>query len=253
MRLGTVGTALVAVAAVACSSGSAHRAAAIAPATSPTVLASPSPTAVRSLSGPDGSTPGSAAVSSPAKSGAALISITPAATATDVVLYDPFSKDGATSRLPVSLATTGSCQGSLADDRPDAYRCFIDKAEPDGTNIEDPCFAGPNNPAFLLCAHDPSDPTVVRVTPTQPLPAAVAGGPDPTSGMPWTLVLTDGDRCGLITGGTNLVAGLRLNYGCVDGGDVYGDANRSTPLWRVYFTAKGAANLHQVQVAQAYF
>ena len=179
--------------------------------------------------------------------------MTPSATTTGIVLYDPFGERHHF-QSPVSFATTGSCQRSLADDRPDAYRCFIDAAESTtGTNIEDPCFAGPNNPVLLLCAHDPSDATVVRVTPTQPLPVAVAGGRDPTSGLPWTLVLTDGDRCGLITGGTNLVAGLRLNYGCADGGDVFGDPNRSTPLWRVYFTAKGAVNLHQVQVAQAYF
>jgi hypothetical protein len=194
-----------------------------------------------------------AAVSSPAKSAAAVVSVTPAATATDVVLYDPFEADGVTPRLPVSLATTGTCQRSLADDRPDAYRCFIDKADPDGANIEDPCFAGPNNPPFLLCADDPRDPTVVRVTPTQPLPAAALDGPDPTTGLPWTLVLTNGDRCGILTGGTNLVAGLRLNYECTDGDDLYGDPNRSTPLWRVYFTANGASNLHQVQIAEANF
>lgn len=255
MRLAVLCTALVGVAAVACSSGPAHPAAAIATSTPPTVLASPSPTASKSPANtPSSSATGlPAAVSSPAKSDAAVVSVTPAATATDVVLYDPFEADGVTPRLPVSLATTGTCQGSLADDRPDAYRCFIDKAEPDGANIEDPCFAGPNNPPFLLCAHDPRDPTVVGVTPTQPLPAAALDGPDPTTGLPWTLVLTDGDRCGILTGGTNLVAGLRLNYECTDGGDVYGDPNRSTLLWRVYFTANGASNLHQVQIAEANF
>ena len=254
MKLVAVWTAIVAATAVACSSGSAHPAAAIATSTPPTVMVSPSPTAVvsREYAWRFGC-------------GRAGDSLLTSKVRHRFGFRDALGDhDGHRSVRPVwrrrhhfqsprqfrdDWQLSALARGRQAGRLSLLHRCSgVQRDQHRG-----PVLCRTNNPVLLLCAHDPSDATVVRVTPTQPLPVAVAGGRDPTSGLPWTLVLTDGDRCGLITGGTNLVAALRLNYGCADGGDVYGDPNRSTPLWRVYFTAKGAVNLHQVQVDRLTF
>jgi hypothetical protein len=49
------------------------------------------------------------------------------------------------------------------------------------------------------------------------------------------IVLRGGIACGLSTGATGTIAGLRLNYGCSNGAWLLGDPKRSTPLWRILY------------------
>ncbi|MCW2598876.1 MAG: hypothetical protein JWM02_705 [Frankiales bacterium] len=58
--------------------------------------------------------------------------------------------------------------------------------------------------------------------------------------------------CGALGGATDAIAGQRLNYGCKNG-DVYGNVDRSTPVWTVFYRATGAAELVKVLVVEATF
>jgi hypothetical protein len=51
--------------------------------------------------------------------------------------------------------------------------------------------------------------------------------------LPWALELANGDRCTLLHGTLSVLAGQIVHYGCVEGGMVLGETNRSQPLWTV--------------------
>src|ERR1700686_1910807 len=77
---------------------------------------------------------------------------------TEVTIFNPFTPNGPGPGVVVTFHTTAQCNpGSEGDGtRADAYRCFLDKAEPDGANIEDPCFTNPFTfSAPLLCFVSP--------------------------------------------------------------------------------------------------
>lgn len=48
-------------------------------------------------------------------------------------------------------------------------------------------------------------------------------------------MLARGVTCGLSTGATGTVAGLRLNYGCSNGAWLLGDPDRRAALWRILY------------------
>jgi hypothetical protein len=52
---------------------------------------------------------------------------------------------------------------------------------------------------------------------------------------PYEIRLRHGVRCGLSTGATGVIAGLRLNYGCTNGAWLLGSPNRNSPLWRILY------------------
>lgn len=202
----------------------------------------------------------------------------PAATGrTNVQYFVPFGPDGLNPNLRVARETTGSCgERSLAAfGREDAWFCF----EAETSGILDPCFANPfgdpDEGAQLACAADPFSGEVTLLTTTEPLriakdaaaPAPDAdrdddrrdrddhdrdedrdrtGGAvgaeeaiDPMS-MPWALELADGQRCGLATGATTVMAGMRANYACEGGGWVLGELDRAQPVWTAsYWDGEG--------------
>ncbi len=170
--------------------------------------------------------------------------------ATQVVIFNPFIASGPGPGVVVALRTTAQCHpGSEGDSsRTDAYRCFLDKTEPNGGNIADPCFTNPFNfSAPLLCFVSPVDLHAVQVVPDGPLQQnTVSPNPDP-----WTLVLADGQTCVFTQGATAALGGRRLNYVCPQG-VIYGDPDRGSQPWTDFYQAKGSNNLVQVAVKVAY-
>jgi hypothetical protein len=69
------------------------------------------------------------------------------------------------------------------------------------------------------------------------------------STLPWGFELTDGTRCSFIGGATASLNGERLNYGCSDGGHVYGGLDQSLPMWRAQYQAEGATDVVLREVA----
>jgi hypothetical protein len=170
--------------------------------------------------------------------------------ATQVIPANPYVGSPSAAGVAIALTVTGDCQSSNKDaaDR-NAFRCFIEQTDPDGGNIEDPCFAPPagGNDGSLLCLSSPDARTGVRVVPSAP-PDADAPAADAD---PWYVQLSDGTRCGLMGGATDELDGLRLNYECLDGSYLYGDPRHTAPYWTISRRA-GAAAASQVQIARAW-
>ena len=159
-----------------------------------------------------------------------------------------FSTSGPAAGSKIVFTSTGNCQGSDVDQRPDAYRCFLDHNEPNGGNIADPCFSGPGFD-YLLCPSDAAGKTLVRVN------AAVTpvntGSFNPAAVDPWQIELTDGQDCVLESGATTTVAGMRANYSCDNGGWLYGSADRAGTVWTIFYAAPNSTSLTQVEIARA--
>jgi len=168
---------------------------------------------------------------------------TPAAiNKTEQIVFDPFTASGnLAAGVTIASRATGTCIGSLADGaRSDAYRCFY----PGG--IGDPCF--PYGDQYVLCFHSPTDLAATKVTP--PTDQIVPQTSSP-SADPWALVIADGQMCVFITGASQVVDGLRESYGC-PGGSLYGDPNRSSPIWTIWYQAAGSNSLVQINVLKSY-
>lgn len=205
---------LTALVVTGCAGSSSKTAAPTPPAPSPTVAASPAPTAP---------------------------------SATTVTVFTPFGIDDKLANgIVVASTERGSCQGSNLLARSDALRCFL------GNNIYDPCFSAQSATPRVICATGPDDHQAVEVTLTEALPPIRDSAGDPTSGSPWTLTLVDGQTCGSLGGATTTLGGQRLNYGC-DRGDIYGDVDRSSPLWTVLYRPTNSSTLTKVAVTKATF
>jgi hypothetical protein len=150
-------------------------------------------------------------------------------------------------------------------------------------------FGPPDGSATLACVSSPFAGEVVNFTTTEPLrrekegapdvpnasaapppgqvvpiaPAAAPGDPtadqtgdemlaevaiDPLS-IPWAIELANGDRCGLLTGATAVVAGMRINYGCEGGGSIVGELDRSAAVWTANYYDEQALGTELVEVA----
>ena len=97
-------------------------------------------------------------------------------------------------------------------------------------------------------------PVPVPMPPSDPSLGGTSGamsaevGVDPLS-IPWAVELVNGDRCGLLTGATSVVAGMRLNYGCEGGGYIVGDLDRFQPTWTANYYDEQALGTELVDVA----
>lgn len=184
--------------------------------------------------------------------GFAATAQTTAPTATELQVYTPFKPGGG---LLIGVAVTGQASGSCftasvaSPTRPDAYRCSA------GNRILDPCFASLNERDPLACSSDPWGANAVLLTRSGALPGRARGNePNYAAGTPWALELANGQRCVALTGATAPVAGLRMNYGCPDGGVVAGPIDRSLPVWRVFYeSGNRSLSLAQVEVRVAWF
>ncbi|HET7092399.1 MAG TPA: hypothetical protein VFI22_02950 [Thermomicrobiales bacterium] len=178
-----------------------------------------------------------------------------ALTRTNVRYFLPFSPDGLNPGLTVTDRADGTCDSSssVLFGRPDAWFCI----EAAG-GVLDPCIENiwtpEGEPTQLACASDPFGNDVVLLTATAPLPETQAT-PEAAASMPvlpWALELANGKRCGLMRGATTAFAGMRFNYGCVGGGMVIGDVDRSSPVWVVSYLADGALATDLIEVAVAW-
>jgi len=167
---------------------------------------------------------------------------------TQVLTFHPFVSTGPAPGITIGLKTTGDCIGSIADGgRPDTYRCFLNNTEPGHGNIIDPCFKSPNGETYVLCFQSPWDHSALEVQPT-----SEATGNPLASDDPWALKLTNGRECTYVTGATLLIGKMRLNYGCTNGAQLWGNPDHSKSLWTIDYQANGSKSLVRVGIITAY-
>jgi hypothetical protein len=190
---------------------------------------------------------------------------------TDVRYLLPFTPDGLNPEFTATATVEGSCGfPSIAVlGRPDAWDCISADNE-----IFDPCFEQPMLPpdelGQLACVSSPFTTEVTLLNLTEPLmrekEAADDLGADPSPGMnqdaadaaisawdlPWALELANGDQCSLLHGTLTVMAGQVVHYGCVEGGMVLGETDRSQPVWTVSYLAEGEVASTLVDVAVAW-
>jgi hypothetical protein len=145
----------------------------------------------------------------------------------------------------------GYCwEGSIADTRPDAWRCFL------GNFILDPCFSNDTGTSkFVICADSPWSP-VTKLSLTKKLPRSLANPAksDPTTGRPWAIELIDSTRCVALTGATGAIAGLGIDYGCAEGSVLAGEPRRTNAMWTIFYGASfKAGTLNERQIAQVWW
>jgi hypothetical protein len=168
---------------------------------------------------------------------------------TQVQLVLPFTAPGSLG-LGITTRVTGRCfAASVADSgRSDAWRCMS------GNRIYDPCFEGfEQGTTVVACLESPRASAAVVLTPTGGVPRQVANKGLPLASPPWSLSLGNGASCGLLPGATFGFAGMRISYGCTDGGYLIGDVDRSLPQWRVFYLARRATAAMMVSVVTAYY
>jgi hypothetical protein len=179
------------------------------------------------------------------------VSVQAPASATLVRLFTPFNSGGLSVGLAVTDSATGSCfTPSVADSfRVDGWRCSA------GNRIYDPCFENIfADRRILACADAPWTANVVLLRLTSPLPSARRGQVDRSNTLPWALELANGQRCTMLTGATNVIAGMRVNYGCRDEAYAVGSVDRTLPVWRIFFqSARRSISLDQVEVSTAWY
>ncbi|MFE9600875.1 serine/threonine-protein kinase [Streptomyces hokutonensis] len=199
---------------------------------------SPQSAAARSTAG---STP--AAATSPLTRSAVTEPPPPTAAAssapaqTQVVTLSPWSPGGTPATgITITDRASGSCFGTAESTmRTDAWRCTA------GDRILDPCFSPDSDPSdtSALCLDGAPD-RMVELSVPEGLPGNndhMPGGPDIE---PIILLLANGARCSFAGGGTATLAGQRLNYGCDNGGYLYGSPNKTAALWTISYAAPGS-------------
>jgi hypothetical protein len=149
-------------------------------------------------------------------------------------------------RSPGRGMISGYCwTGSIAIDRPDAYRCMA------GNEIYDPCLAD-RIEGYVVCNPNPAkgNPgTRMKLTKVLPAPEGQAG----SLGGTWLVELADGTTCMPITGARGEIEGKTVSYYCEGGQkgteiDLLGDLDTSGPLWTaqkatVVYTRSGGAKV----------
>ncbi len=172
---------------------------------------------------------------------------------TELIDLQPWVNGRLADNLQVTDEQEGVCWlGSLAVDRPDAWRCAYQDG--DITPILDPCFANRENLGELACLN--SDLSVTLLTLLEPLPEEFANvtGIDR---LPLKLTLSNGDTCGLLLGATITVPvdgdEQRVNYGCESGGVLIGLPQQQGGVWTITYNAdpRGAAAMETVTISQA--
>ncbi|MFF8946673.1 serine/threonine protein kinase, partial [Streptomyces sp. NPDC014864] len=168
---------------------------------------------------------------------------------TQVVILSPWSPDGTpASGITITDRATGSCFGTAGSTmRTDAWRCTA------GDRLLDPCFSPGSNPedTSALCL-DGSPHRMVELSVPQGFPGNndhMPGGPDIE---PIIIVLANGARCSFMSGGTSSLAGQRQNYGCDDGGYLYGSPNKTTALWTISYSAPNSGASTSTPITTVY-
>jgi hypothetical protein len=179
---------------------------------------------------------------------------------TDTRYFLPFTRDGVNPGLTVTGEDRGGCAftSAAALARPDAWDCIGESNE-----IYDPCFENPyaprDDPGELVCIASPFTNEVILFSLTEPLvrqkaAPTVDAATDLTAPwvLPWALELANGERCTLLPGTVDVLAGIPVHYGCADGGAILGEPDRSQPVWSVAYLADGDVATTLVDVAVAW-
>ncbi len=202
----------------------------------------------------------SSAVHGPAQEGGEA---SPTPSRTVVHYFLPFDADGLKSSLEVTSEERGTCEHTSRESsvRPDAWLCLP------GGGVLDPCFERPTDdfdqPATLACAASPFASEVILFQTDEPLPRDTektngeafplpedVAQPDP---LPWALVLANGETCEILSGATQVYAGMRVNYGCENQGSVLGEVDKSDAVWAVQYLAPDAVSSELVEVTDAWY
>lgn len=142
-------------------------------------------------------------------------------TFTQIKIFTPWGyppSDTPYSSIKVSEKLTGSCwTNSIANSRPDAYRCAVQN------QIFDPCFSNGNSDVGgkVACIKSPwdRDATVITLTASlPPVPKQKTKAEEVyLKGKPWAIELLSGLRCAFdMTGTVPSYANLTTNATCFD-------------------------------------
>lgn len=215
--------------------------------------AAPNPTTVPSGKSSSNASPATVVpvVGTPSSRKAAPTSTEPrqAPKRTQVNDIRPWTTDGIPNDdITMTGETIGTCwSSSSATMRVDAWRCSAEN------QVLDPCFAPAPGPEYtvLLCMGTTPD-RMVRLTVTEPLPGNnnhIPGGPDIE---PIIIDLDDGNSCRMTTGATTVQAGERQNYGCTDGGSLYGEVDKTDLVWTIVYRQASTAAARNVPIVAVY-
>lgn len=170
-------------------------------------------------------------------------------TQTQVVTLSPWSLDGTpASGITITHRASGSCFGTAESTmRTDAWRCTA------GDRILDPCFSPDSNPedTSALCL-DGAPNRMVELSVPQGFPGNndhMPGGPDIE---PIIIVLANGARCSFMGGGTSVLAGQRQNYGCDNGGYLYGSPNKTGAVWTISYSTPNSGASVSTPISMVY-
>jgi hypothetical protein len=183
---------------------------------------------------------------------AASASARVAASPTRIVIYTPFTINGALAHgVKMTAQASGYCwEGSAVDQRTDAWRCFR------GNYILDPCFSASDTAKWVACPTGAIlGPHVLRLNLTKPLPLELRNTTrDPIRYNPAAVRLTTGATCELVSGATGMVAGMRYNYECSTGRWLVGDPHRGRATWTIFSAPTlTSSQLNTAAIATAYW
>ena len=169
---------------------------------------------------------------------------------TEIRLFEPWNPHGLSIGIAVKEKLTGNCfaESAASPSRPDAWRCSA------GNLIQDPCYMQiMGDQKQLACARDPWSADVNLFTIESAPPESKRKEIPRDVSLPWALELGDGSRCTLMTGGTFAVAGIRANYGCVGGRNLFGDIDKSQAVWRIFSMTDRSIALMQSAIVVAWY
>jgi hypothetical protein len=176
----------------------------------------------------------------------ATTSMSSATPPTTTQIYSPANASGGLA-VSVSRRANGSCfTTSNVTTRTDAYRCTV------GNNLYDPCFSV--NQSQVLCPLDGPWANHGLLMDVSSLPSTPGGSQDQgTNGQPWAIQLSGGTNCMSISGATSLIAGQRLGYDCTGGVGLYGNVQRSGPVWMIFVGTPHSSTLAPKPIMVAWF
>lgn len=98
---------------------------------------------------------------------------------------------------------------SIASNRSDAYRCMVT------STTYDPCFINPFDYQSIVCPMDVSGGNkYFGVDSTEKIFNQRGERDSYIDKFPWYIKLSDDTECKFLTGGTNVIAGMRIDYAC---------------------------------------
>lgn len=166
---------------------------------------------------------------------------------TNLNLYRPFAET--TKHVPVTIESTqkGSCN-SQSDriKREDAWHCVSERGV-----TYDPCFSKRFiDDQKVVCPKSPWTGTSVQLELNQRLDEHDMRALDISRTMPWAIELVSGEHC-LSVASNQSIDGLPVNYRCMNGVELLGEAHRCSPVWTIL--RHDASGTSMAELASAWF